>query len=309
LHKILKELRHDVLDKYDCFTVGETVFVTTETAKDLCNDDELNMIFAFEHMESDNIIVKWFRRKFNAKRFAKALTKWQVEHDWNANYFENHDQQRAVSRFGDDREYWEKSSKMLCTLLFSLRGTPYIYQGQEIGMTNFDFKSMDEIEDVESHNIYKLAKKMGLPKAYRWHMMKTSSRDNGRTPVQWSADKNGGFTKGSPWLGVNSNHTRINMESQMEDANSIRSYFKKMIALRASSDVLIEGTFKPLKMTKNLFLFERQLDGKKVAVLLNFSKRNMKADYKGKVMISNYDNTEYNGVLEPYEAVILEAQS
>jgi oligo-1,6-glucosidase len=176
-------------------------------------------------------------------------------------------------------------------------------------MTNFDFKSMDEIEDVESHNIYKLAKKMGLPKAYRWHMMKTSSRDNGRTPVQWSADKNGGFTKGSPWLGVNSNHTRINMESQMEDANSIRSYFKKMIALRASSDVLIEGTFKPLKMTKNLFLFERQLDGKKVAVLLNFSKRNMKADYKGKVMISNYDNTEYNGVLEPYEAVILEAQS
>ncbi len=307
LHNILKELRRDVLDNYDCFTVGETVFVTTETAKDLCGGDELDMIFSFEHMDTDQYIVKWFRRRFHAGRFAKVIAKWQNELDWNANYFENHDQQRCVSRFGNDSDYWKKSAKMLCTLLLGLRGTPYIYQGQEIGMTNFDFESMDDIEDVESHNIYALAKKLGIPKFYRWKMIKNSSRDNCRTPMQWSSDKNGGFTEGVPWLKVNKNHKKINMEMQIDDENSIRSYYKKMIALRTSSDVLINGSFKLIKANKRLFLYERELNDRRLIVLLNFSTKNQKAFYKGDVIISNYDRSEYDGTLEPYEAIVLEA--
>ncbi|WP_461205841.1 glycoside hydrolase family 13 protein [Clostridium sp. DL1XJH146] len=306
-HKILQELRKDVLDHYDCFTVGETVFVTPEMGRDLCDEDrcELNMIFSFEHMEADQWKVKWFNRKFNLKKFATSIEKWQKALEWNANYIENHDQRRVVSRFGDDGEYWDRSAKMLSTMLLSLRGTPYIFQGQEIGMTNFDFTSMDQVQDVESHNVNELLKRFHIPEGYRWKMIKTSSRDNCRTPMQWKNGPEAGFTTGKPWLGVNKNYTRINMAAQVDDPDSIRSYYKKMIKLRDESMILKYGEFEALEISKNIFVYKRTYENNSLTILLNFSKMSCKANFNGNVIISNTKRTDYDGVLQPYEAIIL----
>lgn len=306
-HEILRTLRREVLDQYDCFTVGETVFVTPQIGKELCDESrhELNMIFSFEHMETDQYFVKWFKRKFQAKRLGETIAKWQQALQWNANYLENHDQPRSVSRFGNDGDYWALSAKMLCTMLLTLRGTPYIFQGQEIGMTNFDFAGMEEIQDVESHNVYRMAKRLHFPKTLRWRMIKASSRDNARTPVQWNDGPNAGFTTGKPWLGVNRNYTRINMSAQLHDSNSVRSFYKTMIALRSSSDVLKYGTFLPIKIKKHLFVYERERDGRRLTVLLNFSEKARQAVFSGNVVLSSYGRKAYDGRLQPYEAVIL----
>ncbi len=306
-HEILRTLRKDVFDKYDCFTVGETVFVTPPMAKDLCDIErkELDMVFAFEHMESDQWFVKWFPRKFSPKRFMKTIYKWQESLEWNTNYFENHDQPRSVTRYGDAKNHWETSAKMLATLLFTLRGTPYVYQGQEIGMTNYPFSGLEEIEDIESHNLIKLAKKMHIPSWYRKKMLMRGCRDHARTPVQWDESENAGFTGGKPWLVINRNFKNINMAIQIADGESIRSYYKKLILLRAESDVLKSGAFKPIKMTKHVFAYSRELNGKTITILLNFSEKYRKAKYNGSVVISNYSKAGIPGVLRPYEAVLL----
>jgi len=307
-HEILKTLRREVLSWYDCFAVGETVFVTPRMGRELCDEarGELDMIFSFEHMETDQFFVKWFPRRFHAGRFAKVVAAWQTALEWNANYLENHDQPRCVSRFGDDGPYWAESAKLLCTMLLSLRGTPYIYQGQEIGMTNFDFTSMEQIRDVESHNIYRLAKRLHIPAWYRWRMIKAKSRDNARTPMQWDGSENAGFTPGTPWLGVNRNYTRINLAAQKADPGSVWSYYKKMIALRASSDVLKYGAFRLAAAKKHLFAFDREYEGKTYRVLLNFSRRERRFPCDGGVVISNTARTAYDGVLKPWEAVIID---
>ncbi len=306
-HEILRALRREVLDHYDCFTVGETVFVTPQMALDftLPERGELDMVFYFEHMAADEFLIKWFKRKFRPERLARALTKWTSEVPWNANYLENHDQPRSVSRYGHEGEFWKESAKLLCTLLLTMRGTPFIYQGQEIGMTNFDFTSMHQIKDIESHNIYKLAKRLGFPRSLRWKMIKATSRDNARTPVQWTAGPNAGFTTGTPWIEVNKNYTRINMESQLQDATSIRSYYKKMIALRNGCDVLKAGDFQAVEIKRNLFVYRRAKDGESLLVLLNFAQQPVEAPYRGTVVISNYDRSNYDGRLQPYEAVVL----
>lgn len=307
-HKILRTLRKDVFDKYDCFTVGETVFVTPPMAKDLCDKErkELDMVFAFEHMETDQWFVKWFPRKFKPHRFMRTIYKWQESLEWNANYFENHDQPRSVTRYGDAENHREISAKMLATLLFTLRGTPYVYQGQEIGMTNYLFSGLDEIEDIESHNLITLAKKMHIPRWYRKRMLMRGCRDHARTPVQWDNSENAGFTEGKPWLVINKNFKDINMEVQTTDDESICSYYKKLISLRAESEVLKSGSFKPVKMSKHIFAYSREFNGKSVMVLLNFSGKYKKAKYNGSVIFSNYSKSGIPGVLRPYEAVLLE---
>ena len=304
-HRILQELRREIFDHYDCFTVGETVFVTTQMARDFLGQGELDMVFSFEHMGADELLIKWFKRRFSPKRLARALTKWQLEVPWNANYLENHDQPRSVSRFGHEGEFWEQSAKLLCVLLLTLKGTPFIYQGQEIGMTNFDYTSMEQIRDIESHNVYQLAKRLGFPPGLRWKLIKASSRDNARTPVQWNGGPNAGFTTGKPWIDVNSNYTKINMESQLNDPNSIRSFYKKMIALRRESPVLKAGDFEPVAIEESLFAFRRKLERESLLVLLNFTQAAVAAPYRGQVVISNYDRTSYGGRLEPFEAVVL----
>ncbi len=308
VHDILRELRSDVLSKYDCFTVGETIFVTPEMGKDLCDESrgELDMIFSFEHMDTDQYFVKWFRRRFHAGRFGRVITKWQQTLEWCTNYLENHDQPRSVSRFGDDNEFWAQSAKMLCVMLLTLRGTPFIYQGQEIGMTNFDFAGMEDIRDIESLNIYKTAKRLRIPGFYRWRMIQRSSRDNARTPFQWDDTKNAGFTTGTPWLGINKNYTRINLAAQRGDPDSVRSFYKRMIALRAGSDVLKYGDFTLITAKRHLFVYERDKDGRVYRVLLNFGRRPMSAPCGGSVLVSNYVRTDYDGRLRPFEAIIID---
>lgn len=306
-HEILRTLRREVLDHYDCFTVGETVFVTTEDAKLLCGSDrrELDMVFSFEHMETD-AFAKWIRRKFDPARFARVISKWQDALEWNANYLENHDQPRSVSRFGNDGRYHSESAKVLGTLLLTLRGTPFIYQGQEIGMTNFDFTGIDQIRDVESHNIYNLAKRLHIPEPLRWKIIKPTSRDNARTPVQWDSSPNAGFTTGRPWIDVNSNYTTINAASQADDPNSILNWYRKLIALRNSDKTLVYGNFKALEITRHVFVYRREVEGRSITVLLNFSDKPRKADYSGRLVLSSYGRSSYSGTLEPYEAVLLE---
>jgi len=304
--EILRTLRREIFEPYECYTVGETVFVTPEMGKKLC-DGALDTIFSFEHMEVDQFYVKWFKRKFHAKRFGKVISRWQNTLDWNANYLENHDQPRSISRFGDEGEFWEESAKMLCVLLLTLRGTPFIYQGQEIGMTNFDFTSLDQIKDVESHNVYRLAEKLHIPKRIRWNMIKKTTRDNARTPMQWSDEPNAGFTTGTPWLIVNPNYIRINMKSQLDNPNSIRNFYKRMIGIRSQSEILKFGSFEAIETREYLFAYKRTYNEQSLVIALNFSPVEQKFKYSGEVLLSNYATEVFNGVLKPYEAVIIKA--
>jgi oligo-1,6-glucosidase len=307
MHVILRSLKRDVLKGFDCFTVGETVFVTPEMGRDLCDAsrEELDMIFSFEHMETDQYFVKWFKRKFNPEKFMKTLTKWQIALEWNANYFENHDQPRSVSRFGDDEKYWSESAKMLATLLLTLKGTPFLYQGQEIGMTNFDFSTMDELRDIESFNVDKMAKGLLLPKKLRFNMMRATSRDNSRTPYQWNRETHAGFTTGDPWINVNKNYFKINYLEQKANDSSILCYYKKAIKVRAENEVLIYGTFEAKRSSGNVYIYQRRLSGELATVILNFGKKTHTVSITGKVLLSNYDKEYFNGILLPYEAVVL----
>jgi oligo-1,6-glucosidase len=309
LHEILRELRRDVLSHYDCFTVGEAIFVTPTMGKALSDKSrgELDMIFPYEHMETDQYFVKWFKRPFHAGRFGKTIARWQKALEWNANFLENHDQPRSVSRFGNSEKYWSASAKMLCVLLFTLRGTPFIYQGQEIGMTDFDFSGMDQIRDVESINIYDLAKKLHIPARLRWRLIQATSRDNARTPMQWSSEENAGFTTSVPWIGINDNFKEINVARQLSDPNSVRSLYKTMIALRSGSDVLKYGEFNLIRSSRHLLIYERMNGETTRRIMLNFSGKTRRAPVcHGYVLLSNYGRNEYGGKLYPYEAVILD---
>jgi oligo-1,6-glucosidase len=321
-HEILRELRRDVLDHYDCFTVGETVMVDLPDAKLLSCEDrkELNMLFYFEHLEIDRRIARFIPKKFYAYKLLEVLTKWQQGLEWNALYLENHDQSRIVSHFGAAKnisrdgtpaKYWERSAKMLALMELTLRGTPFIFQGQEIGMTNFDFQSLDEVNDVESHGLNKLMKKMCVPSFLRWKWIKESSRDNARTPMQWSNEPNAGFSKSKPWLGINSNYRNINYASQKNNSESVLNFYKKLIALRKENDCLKFGEFLPLYADKNLMMYYRELNGEMFTVVLNFSSKEIKLSKRaelfllGKPLFSNTNRTNIDGKILPWEGILL----
>ncbi|MCR5824151.1 MAG: glucohydrolase [Lachnospiraceae bacterium] len=315
-HDILRRLRKDVLDKYDCFTVGETVFVDPQTANLLMGENrkELNMVFGFEHMECDCRKIKWFRRAYNPERLIRALDKWQVGCEWPANYLENHDQPRSVSRFGDEENCRKESAKMLCVLNLSLRGTPYIYEGEEIGMTNGDFKKLAEIKDVESHNVYDILKKLPLRKSTKDRILYKCTRDNARTPMQWDNSATAGFTSGMPWLKINGNHEWINVEDDEKSENGVIAFYREMIAYRKSSEALQFGDYKRIPAAKGVYAFYRTAGDSRVMVVMNMNGYNEempKIDGKtidGKVVITNYgrDFVEELGELKPYEAMVLE---
>ena len=302
-HRILKALRRDVMDNYDAFTVGETVLVNVPMARDLTAPErgELDMVFAFEHMECDQIGVKWFKTKFKPKRLMKILTKWQTGLDWNTCYLENHDQPRSVTRFTEGGEYRKVGSKMLISLNFSLRGTPYFYQGQEIGMTNGAFNNLDEIVDIESHNVDKMAKSLGIFQPFRWNLINKTSRDNARTPMQWSAEAGAGFTSGKPWLKIHPNYTEVNVESDLASNDGIIDYFKRFNACRKSSDILKNGNFKEIFAGRTVYAFEREYNGEKLIAVCNFSTKSAKmpSAVSGETVISNYEGTSKK--LRPYE--------
>lgn len=307
LHKLLHRFNEDVFSKYDCYTVGETVFVTPPMADDLVNPErrELDTVFAFEHMETDCYFIKWFLRSFSPDRFFATITKWQNALDWNTVYLENHDQPRSVSRFGDDTLYHDESAKTLATLLLALRGTAFLFEGQEIGMTNFDYEDMSLVRDVESKNIWELTGKLHLPRALRWRMIKTKSRDNARTPMQWSDAPNGGFSSGEPWLTPNSNYKTINVAAQDEDFGSVLNYYRRIIALRNSSDVLRRGSFKELYLKNGMYAFEREYEGERLTVVVNLSGRLRITPFAGECLISTEGKANLEGEMKPYEAAII----
>ncbi|HBY64959.1 MAG TPA: glucohydrolase [Acholeplasmataceae bacterium] len=307
-HKILRTLRKEVLDSYDCFTVGETVMVDTKQANDLILPErkELDMVFGFEHMETDQINNKWFKTKFNPNKFMRVISKWQQEVYWNANYMENHDQPRSVSRFGNDKEFHRESAKMLATLNLTLKGTPYIFEGEEIGMTNCVFNSMSEFKDVESHNIDALAKKLMFPKKVRFKMISKTSRDNARTPMQWTKD--GGFSSGKSWLKMNPNQNEINVDANLFDKNSIYYHYKTLIHMRKHDQVLINGNFKPLFMGNGIFIFSRNHLDETYITVSNMTKKVRKIPIllEGKILLSNVGRNDMTDQkLLPYESILI----
>lgn len=306
-HNILRQLRK-VLDGYKAFTVGETVFVTPDMARDLCAPDrgELDLLFSFEHMETDQYFIKWLKRDFRAKRFFEALVKWQKEIPWNAVYLENHDQPRSIPRFGCDG-YWRESGKLLATLLLTLRGTPFIYQGQEIGMVDFDFDGVDQLNDVESRNVNRILSAYHVPEWLKWKIISRTSRDNARTPMQWDDGPNAGFTTADrAWLGVNRNYHFINLADQENDPGSIWSWYKDLAQLRREREVLRRGDFLWLEYTHKVFVYRRRLGAESVTVALNFSNRPARVGSRGSLLRSNFQREEFDGRMNPWEAVILE---
>ena len=312
LHEFLHELYVDVYQNYDCMTVGETVLSTLDDARKLVEPErqELSMIFNFDHTDVDNHMgVKYFLRKFNVKRLKKVVDKWQYglrDKGWNSLFIENHDQRRSVGRFGtDDKKYRIESACMLGATYFFLQGTPFIYQGQEIGMTNGDFKSIDDIQDVEAHNIYRLANKVRILKPIIDKSLLQVSRDNARTPMQWDDSEYAGFSTVKPWLKVNSNKCCINVKESIEYNDSIYHFYQKLIALRKGNDVIKDGEYIDLsKSNSKIFAYKRKLGEKEIIVVSNFTNKDVKVpSIKGldkfEITLSNY--AKHSKVLKPYE--------
>ena len=320
VHKYLQEMNETVLSKYDIMTVGETAGVTTELAKQYAGEDarELNMVFQFEHVEGNGKYGKWTDQKMPLNMLKKTLSRWQRElhgKAWNSLFWDNHDQPRAVSRFGDDRPMFrEISAKMLATCLHMLQGTPYIYQGEELGMTNYPFQSPDDFRDIESINAYSQWCANGpLSHEEFWPCITAKSRDNARTPMQWDDTENAGFTTGTPWISVNPNYKEINAKAETSDPDSVFHYYKKLIALRRENPVMIYGSYEPLlEDSEELFVYTRTLDLEKLLTVCNFSDKEasftIPYEFVGAgCLISNTENTYDKAeiTLRPYEAFVL----
>ena len=319
VHDYLKEMNEKVLSKFDIMTVGETAGVTLEEAKKYANTDgsELNMVFQFEHMGLDGEgDFKWSTKPIPLVPLKENLTKWQLGLDevaWNSLYFCNHDQPRIVSRLGEDSdEFREVSAKCIATCLHMMQGTPYVYQGEELGMTNTVFKSVDDFRDLESINAYKELIESGLyTKEDMFPKIAHKSRDNARTPMQWDASENAGFTAGTPWIAVNPNYKKVNVADQLKREDSVFNYYKKLIRLRKENEIIVYGNYELLlPEDENIFAYVRTLDNQKLLVVCNFSKSEQKFDFSGyentKVLISNYNrDARKDGILKPYEATVL----
>jgi oligo-1,6-glucosidase len=329
-HRILRQLRRQVLDQYEAFTVGESVMVTLPEAQQLSDPErgELDLVFYFDHLEVDTLVAHYGSRPFRADELLRRLTRWQQGLDWNALYLENHDQPRIVSHYGDDQHYWARSAQLLATLLLTLRGTPFLYQGQEIGMTNFDLTSLDQLNDVQSHHMDALLKRAGLPYNVRWRLIRRASRDNARTPVQWDGDPKAGFTTGQPWLPINANAAWLNHAAQQVDPGSVLHYYRRLIRLRARSDTLGQGGFEPVWADRAVMVYRRtpaeESTDPAYTIWLNFSGRTQRlrqpwltstvaADgaplasgiLPPTVVASNTGRRALEGRLEPWEAVVV----
>ena len=319
VHDYLKEMNEKVLSKFDIMTVGETAGVTLEEAKKYANTDgsELNMVFQFEHMDLDGgEKFKWSTQPMPLVPLKENLTKWQKGLDgvaWNSLYFCNHDQPRIVSRLGDESDaYRELSAKCIATCLHMMQGTPYVYQGEELGMTNTVFNSVDDFRDLESINAYRELVESGLyTDEDMFPKIAHKSRDNARTPMQWDASENAGFTTGTPWIAVNPNYKKINVADQLKREDSVFHYYQKLIRLRKENEIIVYGNYELLlPEDENIFAYTRTLDNKKLLVVCNFSKSEQKFDFSGyenaKVLISNYNrDARKDGILKPYEATVL----
>ncbi|WP_027339058.1 glycoside hydrolase family 13 protein [Halonatronum saccharophilum] len=321
LHPLLQEMNEESFGNYDVLTVGETWGATPEIAK-LYSDperNELSMVFQFEHMtiDWDDEEGKWRPKPLDFKKLKKVLSKWQTElkgEGWNSLFWNNHDLPRIVSRWGNDKEYRVQSAKMLATLLHFMQGTPYIYQGEEIGMTNVKYESIDEYDDIESVNYYYDKIENGYTHDEMMEAIWKNGRDNARTPIQWNDSENAGFTKGEPWLKVNPNYKDVNVNKALEDEGSIFYYYKKLIKLRKENDIIVYGDYKLLlEDNDKIFAYTRSLDREKILVIVNFLEEEAEfnlpedIDFNEKeLLISNYEVAKEESIdnlnLRPYEA-------
>lgn len=321
IHEFLQEMNKEVLSRYDIMTVGETSGVTIEEAQKYAGEDrnELNMVFQFEHVEDacgDH--GKWTTAKFNFRDFKKTMIKWQEELQgkaWNSLFLGNHDQPRSVSRFGNDNPaYRETSAKMLATCLHMMQGTPYVYQGEELGMTNAYFDKLEDYRDIESINFFTELTEAGImTPEYMMKCLMLRSRDNARTPMQWNDSAQGGFTSGEPWIRINSNYKEINAAQQLGDPASVFHYYQKLIRLRKEKDIIVYGDFEALcRDDDKIFAYTRKLDQKKLLTVCNFSDQDAEMEIPeefagAQCLITNLGRTVFdrNFVLRPYEAFVL----
>ena len=323
IHEYLREMNREVLSHYDVMSVGETPGVTPNEGILYTGEDrhELNMIFQFEHMDVDSgPSGKWDVRMLDLVKLKKILSKWQTGlhgKGWNSLYWNNHDQPRIVSRFGDDGAYRIESAKMLGTCLHFMQGTPYIYQGEEIGMTNVQFPTIEFYRDIESINMYHEKLSKGIKPEEIMKGIYAKGRDNARTPMQWDNHENGGFTTGKPWIHVNPNYIEINAKNALKDPESIFYYYKKLISLRKQMKIIVEGSFELIEAEhEHVFAYMRHLGNQTLLVLTNFSSEeqavawpdDIKA-YTGQMVIANYcdradQEVTSETILRPWEAIV-----
>lgn len=320
VHEYLQEMNREVLSKYDLITVGETSGVTLEEVKKYANagGTELNMVFQFEHLGSGEGVKarygKWDVQKMPLPEWKANLSKWQTGLEgnaWNSLFLSNHDQPRSVSRFGNDSDaYREVSAKLLATCLHMMQGTPYVYQGEELGMCNAYFEDLADYRDIESMNAYKeLTETCGVSHEEMMGYLKRISRDNARTPMQWDDSKNAGFTTGTPWIKVNPNYVHVNAKQQVGNPDSVFSYYQKLIRLRHENEIIVYGDYELLEPeNEELFIYTRTLGGERLMVLCNFTDRDVviPASVTGQIsdaqiMICNYVG-KMESLLRPYEA-------
>ena len=332
LHEFIQELSRETFQKGDLITVGEAWGADIDRAKLYSKPDgsEFSMVFQFEHMMLDQEPgkEKWDFCPLPFVKLKKCLEKWQKElHGcgWNSLFWDNHDLPRIVSRWGNDREYRVESAKMLATVLHGMEGTPYVYQGEELGMTNVRFDSIEQYQDIEIRNMYRERLEKGYAEKDIMESIYAKGRDNARTPMQWDDTENAGFTTGTPWLGVNPNYTEINARSQLHDENSVFHYYKKLIQLRKENSIFVEGDFTLLlPEDENIFAYVREYEGRKLLVAANFTDKEVECpllkewgvpvseDGADKsrdnvvLLIHNYSDLPSQQKLRPYEAMMWE---
>ena len=317
LYEYLKEFHDDVLSKYDCFTVGEGPLITPEKVLRFVTEGEtqvLKTMFSFDHLEADCFMTDWMKTPFNLKKMKKCYQKWYDAMNgkgWHTLYLENHDHPRIVDRYGS-LKYRVESAKMLATMCYLQKGTPFIYQGQEIGMTNIELKSIDEFKDMMTFNNQKTFAKIGIKGEKFLKMANAGSRENSRTPVQWDDSAYAGFSTVEPWFNLNENYKEINVAQAETDENSILNYYRKLLKFRKEHEVAIYGDYKEhYKNSDKLFVYERNLDGEKILVVCSFSEKSVNFEApsgidlsKGELVLANYKLTPVTNnsfVTRPYE--------
>lgn len=318
LHEYIQEMYENTLKDKDLLTVGECWGANPDIAKLFSSEDrhELSMVFQFEHIMLDqNGGDKWNLKPLDLLELKRVFTKWQIElknEGWNSLFWDNHDLPRIVSRWGNDKKYRVESAKMLAILLHGMKGTPYIYQGEEIGMTNIDFNNIEDFADIEAINAYKERISLGYNEKDVLNSLRTKARDNARTPMQWNDEANAGFTKGKPWYRVNSNYTQINVKQALADENSIFYCYQKLIQMRKENPIMVYGDYELLlPKDKNIYAYKRTYQNKTWLIICNFYEHNVEFSLNGtgKILISNYENSCTDltkGKLRPYEAIIYE---